>query len=252
MEAIYGELAAFLKDLDNSNWDMDKNGEKRVLRCLEIIDPKCVLDVGANVGEWSTLVSHMYSTCEIHSFEIVPSTYEKLVNNTKFNDLIITNNYGLSDATGNLVMNLSETDSTVATACPIQGSQYHRDFYTAEIKCEVSTGSMYLNSSSISSIDFLKIDVEGMDFRVLKGFGDKLEVAKVIQFEYGIFNISSHDLLADFFTLLEAKGFLVGKIYPCRVKFFEYHFENEDFGGHNYLAVRKDQKNLIEVLSGLN
>lgn len=166
------------------------------------------------------------------------------------NNKIVTNNYGLSDTTDSIVVSLSESDSTVATACRIQGSQYHDDYYTAEVECKVSTGSRYLNEYNIESIDFLKIDVEGMDFRVLKGFGDKLEVAKVIQFEYGIFNISSHDLLADFFLLLEDKGFLVGKIYPCYVKFFKYHFENEDFGGHNYLAVKKDQKNLIEVLSG--
>lgn len=56
MEAIYGEVAAFLKDLDNSNWDMDRNGEKRVLKCLQIIAPKLVFDVGANVGEWTALI----------------------------------------------------------------------------------------------------------------------------------------------------------------------------------------------------
>lgn len=249
VEYIYVEVSLFVRDLDNLNWDMETNGELRVLKCIELISPKCVFDVGANVGEWSILLSNMYPECEIHSFEIVPATYARLVDATKGNSKVIANNVGLSDEAGKIIISLSNTDSTVATSCRIKGMEYHNNFYNSEIECEVSTGLQYINNLSIENIDYLKVDVEGMDLKVLKGFEDKLLLARVIQFEYGIFNISSHDLLSDFCLFLEDRGYIVGKVYPTHVNFFKYHFEYEDFGGNNYLAIRSNESELIARLS---
>ena len=250
VEAVVSEVSAFSRDLNNLNWDMQNNGELRVLQCLEIITPKIIFDVGANVGEWSILVSNLYPKCMIYSFEIVPSTFKNLVIKTELMPNIIPNNIGLSDEVGKVTMNLSKVDSTVATACRIEGMKFHDDFYNSRVECDVSTGSQYLIENSIENIDFLKVDVEGMDLKVLKGFGDKLQSVKAIQFEYGIFNIASHDLLSDFFVFLESHGFVIGKVYPTHVHFFKYHFKYEDFGGNNFVAVRDGESELIARLSG--
>jgi hypothetical protein len=95
----------------------------------------------------------------------------------------------------------------------------------------------------------VKVDVEGMDFKVIKGFGDQIKNVRVVQFEYGIFNIASHDLLSDFCRHFKHNGFIVGKIFPNSVNFFEYHFNMENFHGSNYLAVRNEEKDLISNLS---
>lgn len=250
VEAVVSEVSYFSKDLNNQNWDMSKNGELRVLQCLEIITPKIIFDVGANVGEWSILVSNLYPKCTIHSFEIVPSTFNTLVIKTESMPNIVPNNIGLSDQVGKVTMNLSKVDSTVATACRIEGMKFHDDYYNSQVECEVSTGNQYLAEHSIENIDLLKVDVEGMDLKVLKGFGNKLQSVKVIQFEYGVFNIASHDLLSDFFVFLESHGFVIGKVYPAHVYFFKYHFKYEDFGGNNFIAVRGGESELIAHLSG--
>jgi len=251
VEAVALEVSAFSRDLNNLNWDMSKNGEFRVIECLEIISPLRIFDIGANVGEWSMLISKLYPKCEIHSFEIIPSTYENLVTRTHLTPNIITNNIGLSDQSGAVTMNLSKRDSTVATACRIEGMKFHDEYYNSQIECEVSTGAQYLIDNNIKFIDFLKIDVEGMDLRVLRGFGDKLFLVRMIQFEYGIFSIASHDLLSDFFVFLQKFGFIVGKVYPNKVHFFKYHFSYEDFGGNNYIAVKSSETALIKRLSAI-
>lgn len=250
VEAIVLQVSSFLGDLNNKSWNMEENGELRVLKSLKLFSPKVILDVGANKGEWSLLVSNLYPSSKIHSFEIVPSTFSKLVDQTALNANIIPNNLGLSDKTGKITINCSNDDSTVSTACKIEGMKFHNDFYDSQIECDVSTGSKYLTANNIADVDLLKIDVEGMDYKVLKGFGDRLSSVKLIQFEYGIFNISSHDLLIDFFILLESYGFIVGKVYPESVYFFDYHFEKEDFGGNNYIAVRNSELKLIASLIG--
>lgn len=149
-------------------------------------------------------------------------------------------------------MHLSNTASSAATANKIEGMSFHEEFYDSEVLCEVTTGLNYMKSRNLDGIDLLKIDVEGMDLKVLKGFGERLRDIRAIQFEYGVFNIASRDLLIDFFNLLKGYDFEIGKIYPRHVEFFEYHFSREDFGGHNYLAVKKSEKDLIHLLSRQN
>ena len=89
-----------------------------------------------------------------------------------------------------------------------------------------------------------------MDLRVIKGFGEDIRKVRAIQFEYGIFNISSHDLLADFCSWLGSRGFVVGKVFPRTVQFFDYDFNMENFHGSNYVAVREDERKLIRDLAG--
>ena len=65
----------------------------------------------------------------------------------------------------------------------------------------------YCKESSVDFIDFLKIDVEGCEFEVIKGCGDLLNSVKYIQLEYGTtfkdFNIT----IADVTTYLDQYGF---------------------------------------------
>jgi FkbM family methyltransferase len=235
--------------LNNVNFDINQNGELRVLTLLENLKPKTVFDIGANIGEWSLTFSKIYPSCIIHAFEIVPSTYSQLVRNSKKIPNIILNNIGLSDKNEVISIKLSEGDTSTATACKIEGMKYHDEYYRSEIKCKVIKGVDYVNEKRISVIDFMKIDVEGMDLRVIMGFEDKIKNARAIQFEYGIFDIASHDLLSDFCRYLSDNEFVVGKIYPRHVSFFEYHFNKENFHGSNYIAIKKNETSLIRALT---
>ncbi len=127
--------------------------------------------------------------------------------------------------------------------------KYHDQYYTRQVRGEVKKAVDYVRLNQVGTIDFLKVDVEGMDLRVLKGFEDAIKQARLIQFEYGIFNISSHDLLCDFCELLGRNGFVVGKIFPRQVAFFDYHFSHEKFYGGNYVAVKKEEEALIADLA---
>lgn len=227
---------------------METNGEIGVLKILSAFSPKCIFDVGANIGEWSRLVSTMNRGCKIHAFELVPQTYEILLKNAKDLNNVITNNFGLSNGAGTISVNLGP-DSGMATAFKIEGMKFHDEYYKEKVTCYVRTAAEYIQEKKIDLIDFVKVDVEGMDLRVIKGFGNKLANVRAIQFEYGIFNISSHDLLSDFCIYLNSNGFIVGKIFPRCVQFFDYHFDMENFHGSNFIAIRKDEKEMIEKLS---
>lgn len=247
IEFIESKCADFHRGLSNQNFDMESNGELRVLAIVSSFKPKCIFDVGANVGDWSAIASKLNPSSTIHAFEIVPSTYEILLKSTSNLPNILQINQGLSSKEESILISIG-SDSCTATGCTIDGMRYHNEFYTQEVECNVKRAREYILENNLTIIDFVKIDVEGMDFQVIKGFEDLVQNVRIFQFEYGIFNISSHDLLADFCRHLNANGFVVGKIFPRCVIFFEYHFDMENFYGSNFVAVRADEKELIEKL----
>lgn len=243
---IYYHLDTFLRKSNNVNFNSKTNGEDRVLNILKRIEPAVIFDVGANVGDVSQLAHALYPNAEIHAFELVPKTFTELVKNTQHLSKIRPNNFGLSDESASVKMNVGAA-SVVATAFKIEGMKDHDDYYKEIIDCEVKKGADYLVENSIASIDFLKIDTEGNDFRVIKGFQEKLKDIKIIQFEYGIFNIQSKDLLKDFYTYLGNNGFLVGKIFPNHIDFSPYHFTMENFHGGNFLAINQQYEDIIKL-----
>jgi len=64
------------------------------------------------------------------------------------------------------------------------------------------------NSSDIQTIDFLKIDTEGFEFEVLKGFDTYLKRVKYIQFEYGGTFMDNGVKLKDVVDYLSDRGFV--------------------------------------------
>lgn len=234
--------------LNNVNFDMTANGELRVLKIIADQNPGRLFDVGANEGEWTLLASKLCPAAQIHAFEVVPSTHASFVAATGHLPNVIANRFGLSDSDGEITIYMT-AGTADATACPIEGLAMHAKLYQDSVQCEVRTGARYLAERNISQVDYLKIDVEGMDLRVIKGFGDDIRKVRALQFEYGIFNIGSHDLLADFCAWLTSRGFKVGKVFPRSVQFFDYGFEMENFQGSNFVAVRTDESRLFDALS---
>lgn len=245
---LYQNLDYFLRKVNNQDFDGETNGELRLMQLLSEYDYKVLFDVGANRGEWITWSVDLFPNASFHAFELVPSTFDLL--QSKFGDhpRVKLNPIGLSDFSGEIPIYVG-AENEISTAFKVEGSALHEAAYSGRILCEVSSGEAYMLAEGIDEIDFLKIDTEGNDFRVIKGFGESIKKVKVLQFEYGVFNIASKDLLCDFYSYLSQMGFKVGKVFPKHIDFAPYHFDMENFHGGNFLAVRNDQRDLLESLA---
>lgn len=71
----------------------------------------------------------------------------------------------------------------------------------------VDKGVNYLTENNLTNIDFLKIDTEGFEFAVIKGFEQRLTDIKIIQFEYGKTYIDSGVKLVEVANYLREYGF---------------------------------------------
>jgi len=231
---------------ENYSADFRTNGEFAILEKLATRDLKVFFDVGANLGEYAAELARSFPGAAIHSFEIVPEIAASLRANVGHLPGVRINDFGLSDEAGELDVKRYAGPTGVNSIY-----DFPHEGESEWIKGRVITGDAYVKEHGIRHIDFLKMDVEGAEPRVLRGFSETFRAGKIdiVQFEYGQVNIITKHLLRDHYAFFEELGFVVGKIYPKRVEFRDYELRHEDFLGLNYLAVRKERRDLLELLS---
>lgn len=237
-----GRSANFL--YENYNYDTESNGEERLIRSLARLsqgsESEVIFDVGANVGRWSTMVRSYFPKAKIYAFEMVEETYRSLVKNTEGKNIHCFQK-GLSDQSETKKIFSFQQGHELSTVYAFAQNEQAR-----RVEVQMTTGDEFMETHSISRIHLLKIDTEGHDLHVLKGFSKALRAQKidVIQFEYGKINIVSKSLLYDFYQFLDGLGYEIGKIYPQTIEFKSYLFKMEDFIGPNYVAVLREKVDL--------
>ena len=237
----------YLKWYGNGSYKAERNGERWLLQRLAGLQLRTVLDVGANVGNWSRLAAGAFPAATIYAFEIVPATFERLRTQTASSPRIRPVSCGLADHTGRLAIRYHPAASTHATF-----TAYPHGWTGEVLDCPVTTGDAFLAEHDLAAVDFLKLDVEGAEHLVLQGFGQALARRHIrfVQFEYGRVNALTGFLLKNFYDLFSAHGYVVGKIYPDHVDVRPYDLGDEDFLGPNYLACRREEPALT-LLRGI-
>ena len=246
MSKIAGLCQRYLAWYGNLSYDMRTNGETFVVQTLSAFKPRVLFDVGANVGDWSVAANRCCSNADIYAFEIASPTFAQLAAKTRHLPGLHCENVGLSDAIGPIRIRHYSSFPALTTA-----TAYPHPLAFDELDAQVITGDSYADRKGIRHIDLLKIDVEGMEQRVLNGFRMMFQRAAIdlVQFEYGRVSIINRFLLHDAYSFFRANGYVVGKIFPNYVDFRDYQMSDEDFVGPNYLACREGMVEYIKCFS---
>lgn len=246
-KALSGFGRAMNRLYENRNHNIYSNGEVEILKKISKRNPEVIFDVGANVGNYAMEVIRFCPKSKIYAFEPVATTFEELQNNLDFEDRVHLMNKGLSDTNDKIEFFIYE-GSEHTSHFEIEGEEFENK---DSVTLDVVKGDDFMDTENIDHIDLLKIDVEGAEMKVLNGFRQALQNKQIdiIQFEYGYINITTNILLKDYFRFLNDFGYEVGKIYPKSVDFREYQYKHENFIESNYLAVNRDKKEIIDLLS---
>ncbi len=222
------------------------NGERFLLDALQPLGFSMLFDVGANKGTWSTHAHSVFPEADLHAFEIVQETCSKLETALGRGDNIHINDFGLSDEAGEVPVYLYDSDLLSS----VYKFEADGGFSGQKILGRVERGADYCESHGITAIDFLKVDVEGAEGRVLEGFRPMLASGSIrlIQFEYNRGALVGDFLLKHAYEFFTGLGYRLGKLGPDGVHFHDYDFIYEDFIGPNYVACRDDDAELINVI----
>jgi FkbM family methyltransferase len=231
----------------NQGSDFFLNGEANLMQRLVPAELRTVFDVGANAGHWSEAALRFWPNCHIHAFEIAPLTadrYRACLAKEIDRGRVSFNNFGMSDEVAEIEMFYYPGNDELTSH-----RRRHVQHPAERFIGKVSTLNHYCKVNNINQIDFLKIDIEGHEFKVIKGGSDLLGCQNIscIQFEYGAFSTESRFFVKDYYNLLG--DYWIGKIFPDGVHFSEYDWTMEDFQFCNYVAVQKTRSDLKNLLS---
>ncbi len=136
---------------------------KRLLRPGSVI-----LDIGANFGYYSIiLASHLRKHCRVLAVEPDPSNHARLVDHIARNELegvVTAHCFGLSDKPG------------FATRAARAGNSGSTNLSESDEATETRLTSLdaFIADQNLDRLDFMKIDVEGFEERVLRGAREAL------------------------------------------------------------------------------
>lgn len=227
---------------EHPGYQLHFNGEEGLLRTLRNANLDFAIDVGANHGEWiECLLRHHPAAC-VHAFELAAPTFAQLATTCGHLPNVTLHPHGLGSSPADLSFHYYPSQDGLTSAV------WHMHERPSQILTgRVERGDARLAALGLNAADFLKIDVEGMELDVLRGFGSYIQNAafRFIQFEHH----GGRALLHDFYNILPSKYYVIGKLYSRYVAFTPYHQELENGIGPNFLAVRIDQREWIERLS---
>ena len=227
---------------NEDHWRMQANGEAEIIRRFVANSNTSVvaLDVGAHHGEWAAQFLSLGPNSFVVCFEIVPAIRDKLKQHFSADTRVSIADCGLSDQVG--IVKVTWNKSCGPSSSISGESRHYEGAELTVVSCAVQTGDKYLCENAIGQIDFLKIDTEGHEVPVLKGFAQLLgsaQAPRVIQFEYGTTWLAGRHRLADAYSILQCKNYSIGRLYPDGVDFKQYELSDESFRMGNYVAVRE-------------
>lgn len=230
------------------NYNFETNGEASLLSRLSSLPFETIFDVGANNGKWTQTANKYFQNSKFHTFEITKSLHDVL--QSKLNgDRYVNNRFGLSDSSAEITYrDFGEHSAVNSTQLDFNFHRFDSTYATAN----VVRGDDYCINNGISKIDFLKIDVEGHEPKVLEGFSNMLKnkAIRIIQFEYGYVNGDVKFLMKDFYNFFNNYGYIISRVVNGPNIFTDFTYDMNDFkSGPNYIAIHKTDSELFSILT---
>ena len=206
--------------------------------------PWIFFDVGANKGDYTEELLGQLSAAKhnfvIYSFEPSVAAYAQLTEKFAREKNVKIFNFGFSDSAGSQTLFSDAAGSGLGSLLPRDIRHTGSSFSHSET-VTVATLDDFCHRENISAIDFLKLDVEGAEYRVLSGAKELLQSGKIrfLQFEFGGADIDARLYFRDFFYLLEPRYHIYRILKDGLRPVTHYREQDEIFITTNYLAELK-------------
>lgn len=186
-------------------------------------DQLICLDIGASVGHTASHFNNLFPNAKIYAFEPTPDSFKQLQTMHCDNKNINCFQLALSDSEGEndfYVSDSFDNNSLFQPNVELYSSLQHKvnDSLKKSKKIKVQTTTLeswYNKNIPNETIDIIKIDTQGAEYKVLKGAEKFLsEKVKLISFEVQYINFYHNmEPFYEIFKLLYDNGFYINDFY---------------------------------------
>lgn len=151
-------------------------------KILKKIDKPVVVDIGANIGHHTLFFSNF--SFFVYSFEPYEFVRKSLIDKLFYNNIknVVIEQFGLSDSNDTIEF-YAPTLTNTGTGSFIKNHAIDNNIYFKNL--DVKIGDEYFMNLNLSNIDFIKIDVEGFESKVINGlFKTISKYRPIISMEY--------------------------------------------------------------------
>jgi FkbM family methyltransferase len=153
----------------------------------------CILDIGANEGQFAEIVRHIWPQAHVHSFEPLPDVHRALVTRFQGDAGVTAHNIGLSDRAGVQRMHQSafSPSSSLLPMAELHRSEWPQSVEHTDVDVRLERldeWSKSLERTPHSQL-LIKIDVQGFELPVIDGGIDTLRKASVVVLEVSFYEL---------------------------------------------------------------
>ena len=194
-----------------TGWDMA--GEvTAAMHFLKAVPDPVIVDIGANHGDWTGGIWKALGRGRYFAFEPQEACLAS-IRAQNVPGLTITRS-AVADQPGEMELHSDAAGSGLASLY-VRGESY-LDKPTRTEQVPVTTVDLALAEHGLDHVDFMKIDVEGAEFEVLRGAEQALKTQAIsaFSFEFGSANIYSRVFFKDCWDLITGFGYTLWRIVP--------------------------------------
>jgi len=223
----------------------EASGERRLFHEIRRRSPGpwCVMDVGANCGQFLRLAlrSMPASDTRIHCFEPGAHAFEQLRTAASGASHVLLNRLAIGASVGNATLHYQAPGSGLASLTRRDLEHFGIDFGLSE-PVQVTTVDDYCERLGIERVHLLKLDIEGHELDAIQGARRMLQQGRIdaLTFEFGGCNIDTRTYFRDFWKVLHGHGMTIHRITPSGFwhRIDRYDEAHEQFRTTNFVARR--------------
>lgn len=196
-------------------------GEEHLAWVLRTLEVNCVLDVGANRGQFATRLRRSGYQGRIVSFEPEPEVAADLRKQAAGDDDWIAHEVALGDEEGTAQLHAAPGQGKLSSL--LDASSFGRSYFTnlrghRTVTIDVRRLDTVLDDA-IAGIEaprvFLKLDTQGFDLRAVRGAGERIGEIVGLQSEVSCLPIyEGMPRMPEQLTEYESMGFALSGVYP--------------------------------------
>ena len=206
-------IKSYLKELGTKLLAKKQRGIVRLpsAHYLNQFEIDCVLDVGANVGQYGSELRTMDYHGRIESFEPMSDAFSKLSITSKIDAKWNVHNFALGNENTHADLNLSAngpSSSFLELSDNVKDTGVNLDYVGSETVSVRQLDSVFPDVVGSANNIFLKIDTQGFERSVIEGAEKSLEKIRAVQMEVALVaHYEGEALIEEMLGMMRERGF---------------------------------------------